>query len=126
MFFDPLYFAFVLPPLLLWMVWRLGYDKRSPYVMAALALVILPLSYLFGSPERNLNWAYGFGEDAGPLLPGFAGVLDGAGCASFQLVLPPGTAGGLAGQDLTVAAALALPDGRIVAGSSPVQLAVEP
>ncbi len=62
----------------------------------------------------------------GPILPGFAGILDVTGNASFQLVLPPGSAGGLLGQTLTVAVALADASGHLVAASSAVGLIVGP
>jgi hypothetical protein len=62
----------------------------------------------------------------GPVLPGFAGAFDASGQAAFQLVLPPGSAGGLIGQTLTVAAVIADAGGQLVAGSSAAELEIEP
>jgi hypothetical protein len=51
-----------LPILLVWMVYRLGYDKRAFVAQTLLAAVVLPLSRLFSDPRQNINWVYGFGE----------------------------------------------------------------
>jgi len=51
-----------LPPLLIWLVYRLGYDKRALIAQALVAVIVLPLSYWLSDPERNVNWVYGFGE----------------------------------------------------------------
>lgn len=50
-----------LPLLLLWMVSRLGYDKRALLAQTCVAIIVLPLSYWFGGPSENINWVYGFG-----------------------------------------------------------------
>jgi hypothetical protein len=61
----------VLPPLLLWLMYRLGYDRRALLRQTLLAWLILPLSYLLGTPESNENWVFGPGEDAEQdLMPG--------------------------------------------------------
>ncbi len=53
-----------LPFLLLWIVTRLGYDPAALRWQTLAAWVILPLSYLAGSPEANLNWTHGLvGEE---------------------------------------------------------------
>lgn len=44
--------------LLIWGLRRLGYDRRALPLQIAIALVILPISWIFG-PERNLNWTWG-------------------------------------------------------------------
>jgi hypothetical protein len=54
------------------------------------------------------------------------GTLDADGHAAFSLVLPAGAAGGLIGETLTVAADIATAGGKLVAGSSRVELSVEP
>src|SRR4029453_8965402 len=53
-------FHIVLPLLLLWIVHRLGYDRRAFFWPTGVALVVLPLSYLVGNAEENVNWFYGF------------------------------------------------------------------
>lgn len=55
-------FHVILPALLLWLLFRLGYDSRAWYYQTALAWVVLPLSYLFTAPQDNVNWVYGPGE----------------------------------------------------------------
>lgn len=46
------------PPVLLWSVWKLGYDRRALPFQIAAAAVVLAVSY-FGGPDRNLNWSWG-------------------------------------------------------------------
>jgi hypothetical protein len=53
-------FHVLLPPLLLLVLWRLGYDPRAPILQTAVAWAILPLTYL-AKPEENINWVYGPG-----------------------------------------------------------------
>jgi hypothetical protein len=56
--------------LLIWGLRRLGYDRRALVLQIAIAVVVLPLSWLFG-PDFNLNWTWGpFGrvQDALPAL----------------------------------------------------------
>jgi hypothetical protein len=50
-----------LPLILVWMLYRLGYDKSAFLAQTLVAAIVLPLSYLFGDPRRNVNWVYGFG-----------------------------------------------------------------
>jgi len=49
-----------LPPLLVWLVWRLGYDERAFLAMTLIALVVLPVSYAVTKPEHNINWVHGW------------------------------------------------------------------
>ncbi len=48
-----------LPFLLLWVVWRLGYDGRAWVAQSLLAWAVLPVCYLFTDPVRALNGAFG-------------------------------------------------------------------
>jgi hypothetical protein len=48
-----------LPLLLLWAVWRLGYDHRGWVAQSLLGLVVLPACYLFTDPVRALNGVFG-------------------------------------------------------------------
>ena len=62
-----------LPLLLVWGVWRLGYDRRAFSAQTAAALVLLSVCYFFtprppapaSNPTAavNLNWVFGPGED---------------------------------------------------------------
>ena len=58
-----------LPPLLLWMVHRLGYDKRALIAQTVGAMIVLPLSYWCSDPRENINWVYGFGEKPQTRIP---------------------------------------------------------
>jgi hypothetical protein len=51
-------FHLAIPPLLVWAVFRLGYDRRALPIQAFVAWVILPVSLLFGS-VKDVNWVYG-------------------------------------------------------------------
>jgi hypothetical protein len=56
-----LVFHVLLPPLLLWMAYRLGYDPRALLAQTVLAWIVLPLSYWLGDPKvENLNWVFGW------------------------------------------------------------------
>jgi len=55
-------FHVFLPLLLLWLVWRLGYHARAGQATTALCWLVLPLSYLFTDPARNINWVFGWGR----------------------------------------------------------------
>ena len=65
--FPPLQVALALfhvamPFLLLWAVWRLGYDRRALSWQTVAYWIVLPASFLAG-PARNINWVYGpFGQ----------------------------------------------------------------
>lgn len=59
-----------LPLLLLWMVYRLGYDRRALLAQIAVALIALPLSYFFSDRRENINWVHGFGETPQTGVPG--------------------------------------------------------
>jgi len=68
-------FHVFLPVLLLWLVARLGYDRRALPAQTLLTWVLLPVCYAFTGPERNLNWVFGLGNPPAPLLPGVWHVL---------------------------------------------------
>lgn len=62
-------FHVFMPPVLVWMVYRLGYDRRALPAQTLLAWVLLPLSYRFAElPGHNLNWTLGFGDRAQTLM----------------------------------------------------------
>ena len=48
-----------LPVLLLWMVWRLGYDGRGWGAQTLLTWVLLPTCFFFTDPVRALNGVFG-------------------------------------------------------------------
>ncbi|MGH9363571.1 MAG: hypothetical protein ACRD2T_16805, partial [Thermoanaerobaculia bacterium] len=51
-------FHMLMPPLLLWGVKRLGYDRRAWKLQTALTALLLPATLLFTDPQRNLNWVW--------------------------------------------------------------------
>jgi hypothetical protein len=50
-----------LPAWLLWLVARLGYDRRAWAWQSVLAALVLPLTYRFTEPHENVNWVHGLG-----------------------------------------------------------------
>lgn len=68
-------FHFWLPILLVWLVWRLGYDRRAVAAWTLLAWGLVLVCYVFLPPPPapsenpllpvNVNYVYGFG-DSGP------------------------------------------------------------
>jgi hypothetical protein len=55
-------FHVFLPPLLLWMALRFGYDSRALIAQTALAWIVLPLSYWLVDPKvENVNWVFRWG-----------------------------------------------------------------
>lgn len=51
-------FHVVTPPLLLWAIWRLGYDPRGWKLQTLTAWIVVPINY-FWRPEYDVNWARG-------------------------------------------------------------------
>jgi hypothetical protein len=52
-------FHFLLPPLELWLLHRLGYAAGAWKTQALVAAVVIPLSRLLSTEDHNVNWAYG-------------------------------------------------------------------
>jgi hypothetical protein len=65
-------FHLALPPTLLWLLYRYGYDRRSFLRQTALTTVLLPATWLLTTPQENINWVYGPGAHAQSLLPPLA------------------------------------------------------
>ena len=62
-------FHVVLPIVLVWMVHRLGYDRRAWLFQTLAALVLLPLTFVLTAPAENVNWVYGPGSRPQTALP---------------------------------------------------------
>ena len=58
-----------LPVSLVWLVHRLGYDRRAWLGQSLLALVVLPVSYWLTDPAENVNWVHGLGAPQRGLPP---------------------------------------------------------
>jgi len=56
-------FHVVLPVVLLWMVYRLGYDDRALLFQTVVALIVLPVTWWITDPADNVNWVYGPGSE---------------------------------------------------------------
>jgi hypothetical protein len=51
-------FHVVMPPLLAWAIWRLGYDQRAWKFQTLTAWIVVPINY-FWRPQYDVNWARG-------------------------------------------------------------------
>jgi hypothetical protein len=51
-------FHVVTPPLLLWALWRLGYDNRGWKLQTLMTWIVVPINY-FWRPQYDVNWARG-------------------------------------------------------------------
>jgi len=47
-----------LPLLMLWLVSRLGYDPRGPWLQCGIGVIGVVGAWLFTEPHRNINWVY--------------------------------------------------------------------
>jgi hypothetical protein len=64
-------FHVVTPPLLLWAIWRLGYDPRGWKWQTLTAWIVVPINY-FWRPEYDVNWARGLFFREQHVMPGWA------------------------------------------------------
>lgn len=62
-------FHLALPPAILWMLYRYGYDERALTVQTLVAWVVLPATYFLAPPEKNVNWVRGFGHPPKSVVP---------------------------------------------------------
>ncbi len=66
---SPLYlrslslFHLFLPPLVFFLLYRLGYDRRALPAQILLAWVVLPATHLIGDPAANINYTTGIGSE---------------------------------------------------------------
>jgi len=61
-------FHLVTPVLLLWAIWRLGYDRRGWKLQILTMLVVVPINFLW-RPEHDVNWARGLFFHEQHLMP---------------------------------------------------------
>lgn len=62
-------FHVFLPVLIVWMLYRLGYDRRALLAATLLCWVVLSVTYLFTDPAKNINWVFGWGNQLQIGLP---------------------------------------------------------
>jgi hypothetical protein len=75
-------FHFVLPPLIVWMLYCQGYDRRAIWWQWVLGWCVLVATYLLTDPEDNINWVFGPNEPQ-DTIPGAAYL------GLYMLLLPP-------------------------------------
>ncbi len=63
-------FHVVAPPLLLWAIWRLGYDKRGWKCQTVTTWIVVPINY-FWRPQADVNWARGLFFREQHVVPGW-------------------------------------------------------
>lgn len=74
-------FHVIVPPLLLWGLWRLGYDKRGWKYQTVMTWIVAPINY-FWRPQSNVNWARGLFFRQQQVVPGFLYLL------TYLIVVP--------------------------------------
>jgi hypothetical protein len=63
-----LFHVFV-PVLLVWLIYRVGYERRALIYQTVLAWVILPATWLLTDPAANINWVRGIGPEPQDWMP---------------------------------------------------------
>jgi len=67
-------FHVVTPLLLLWAIWRLGYDSRGWKLQTLMAWIVVPINY-FWRPEQDVNWTRGLFFREQHAIPGWTYLL---------------------------------------------------
>jgi hypothetical protein len=67
-------FHLAMPPLLLWAIWRLGYDRRGWKYQTLTSWIVVPVNY-FWRPQFDVNWARGPFFREQHVVPGFLYLL---------------------------------------------------
>jgi catechol 2,3-dioxygenase-like lactoylglutathione lyase family enzyme len=57
-------FHLAMPPAILSMLRRRGYDRRSLRHQTAVAWLVMPATYALPDPDKNINWVFGPGRQA--------------------------------------------------------------
>ena len=68
-------FHIFLPVVILFALNRLGYDSRAFSAQVILSWVVLPVSYFFTDPAKNINWVFGITEVPQTWMPEIAYLL---------------------------------------------------
>ena len=71
----------VTPPLLLWALRRLGYDRKGWKYQTATTWIVIPINY-FWRPQFDVNWARGLFFHEQHVVPGWTYLL------AYLLVVP--------------------------------------
>lgn len=67
-------FHVVTPPLLLWLIHRVGYDSRGWKMQALMTWIVVPINH-YWRPEYDVNWARGLFYREQHVLPGIVYLL---------------------------------------------------
>ena len=67
-------FHVVTPPLLMWAIWRIGYDARGWKLQTLMTWIVVPINYSW-RPQYDVNWARGPFFREQHLIPGLAYLL---------------------------------------------------
>lgn len=62
-------FHVFLPALVIYMLYRIGYDRRAWLAAILLCWTVLPATYLLTDPAKNINWVFGLGGQPQTWLP---------------------------------------------------------
>jgi hypothetical protein len=62
-------FHLALPPTLLFLLYRFGYDQRALIYQTLLTWAVLVVTYVVTDPEKNINWVFGPGSKPQHVLP---------------------------------------------------------
>jgi hypothetical protein len=74
-------FHVVVPLLLLWAIWRLGYDERGWKYQTVMTWIVVPINY-FWRPQFDVNWARGLFFREQHVVPGLVYL------AAYLLIAP--------------------------------------
>jgi hypothetical protein len=61
-------FHMFLPLIMLFLLYRLGYDRRALPAQIILVWIVLPLTYLVADPAQNINFTAGWGKEPQTIL----------------------------------------------------------
>jgi hypothetical protein len=67
-------FHVVTPPVLLWAIWRLGYDRRGWKLQTLICWIVVPINH-FWRPGSDVNWARGLFFHEQHMMAGWAYLL---------------------------------------------------
>jgi hypothetical protein len=62
-------FHVALPPTLFWLLRKFGYDRRALAIQCGVTWTVLPLTYAFTDPKKNINWVFGPGTRPQQRIP---------------------------------------------------------
>lgn len=61
-------FHIALPSIMIFLLRRLGYDRRALVAQTLLTWIVLPVTYLVTDPVTNINFVFGFDEEPQTLI----------------------------------------------------------